>query len=258
MPGSNATRLLQALPGLGLILLAGVLLSRVDRTSPPLAMQGAATVSKPAGSHPSSGSGLHVLLAPERDAGLFAQMIAGDRAWIPRAEVIPGVGTRYVYKKLADQPPLTLEQIKALLRQPPTFEAEQQAIRGLLQALRASGVRLTLGPPNQQGAAGEWEPATATLRIRPDVPAKGSREFARVLNHEAIHVAQSCSNGSLKARPKPLGLPRSLDPAGLRHLREPIYSKASPSERLLEEEAYANQERFSLGVQLVALHCSSG
>jgi hypothetical protein len=243
MAGSNPNRLLQALPGLGLILLGGVLLGRPQEAALPPTIQ------------PLAADGADFSLTAARDAGLFAQLAAGDRAWIPRAELIPGGGTRYVYKKRADEPPLTVDQIKALLRQPPSFEQEQRAIRLLLDALRASGVRLILGPPNKHGAAGEWEPAQAALRIRPDIPAKGSREFARVLNHEAIHVAQSCSNGSIRAQPKPLGLPRSLDQAALRHLKEPLYTHASATERLLEEEAYANQHRLSLGGQLVEVHC---
>lgn len=245
MPGANPNRLLQALPGVGLILLGGALLSRPQDVALPPKLE----------PEPLVAAGANFSLTPARDAGLFAQLAAGDRAWIPRAEPIPGGGTRYVYKKRADEPPLSLDQIKALLRQPPSFEQEQRSIHRLLAALRASGVRLILGPPNKQGAAGEWEPAQATLRIRPDIPGKGSREFARVLNHEAIHVAQSCSNGSLRAQPKPLGLPRSLDQAARRHLNEPIYRQASPTERVLEEEAYANQHRLSLGGQLVAVHC---
>jgi len=258
MAGSNPKALLQALPGLGLILLGGVLLNRTNEPEPSaLAPAPPSAVSEPLAFRSSSGSSADFSLTPERDAGLFAQLSAGDRAWIPRAEPIPGGGIRYVYKKRADEAPLTVDQIKALLRQPPTFEQEQRSIQMLLDALRVSGVRLILGPPRKQGAAGEWEPAKATLRIRSDIPAKGSREFFRVLNHEAIHVAQSCSNGSLKARPKPLGLPRSLDLTALRHLNEPLYSKASATERVLEEEAYANQHRLSLGGQLVAAHCRS-
>jgi hypothetical protein len=87
------------------------------------------------------------------------------------------------------------------------------------------------------------------------VPAKGSREFARVLNHEAIHVAQSCRGGSLRSRPLPLGLPQQLDAASQRHLADPIYAKASARERTLEAEAYANQDRLSLGLQLLQVHC---
>jgi hypothetical protein len=87
------------------------------------------------------------------------------------------------------------------------------------------------------------------------VPAKGSREFALVLNHEAIHVAQSCRRGLLQLHPQPLGLSRAVDAEARRYLSDPLYAKASPRELALEEEAYANQHRLDLGAQLVQTHC---
>jgi len=198
------------------------------------------------------------VLTPEREQGLFAQLGAGDRAWVPRAEPIPGGGTRYVYQKRPDDQPLTLEQIKALMRDPPTFALERAVIRQLLTQMRHSGVTVLLGPPRKQGAAGEWDPVRGVLRIRPDIPAKGSREFARVLNHEAIHVAQSCRNGALSAHPKLLGLSRQVQGAARRHLQEPLYRNSSALERALEEEAYANQENLQLGVRLITAHCRLG
>ncbi len=263
---TNNRRFVQALQLFGLLLLAGFLLDRLTisspkdadvQTAPPNATAAADSVpvDQSLDAQLASASGGDFSLTPARDPGLFSQLSAGDRAWIPRAEPIPGGGTRYLYKKRSDQPPLSLNQIKALMENPPTFEAEHRLIRSLLETLRTSGVTIILGQPRKQGAAGEWEPAKATLRIRPDIPSKGSREFLRVLNHEAIHVAQSCSNGELKARPKLLGLPRQLDQMALQHLNEAVYSNVSASERLLEEEAYANQERSHLAGQLVGAHC---
>lgn len=132
---------------------------------------------------------------------------------------------------------------------------ERQAIRTLLQQLRLSGVRVVLGPPRQRGAAGEWEPRSAVLRIRPDVPGKGSHHFAVVLNHEAIHVAQSCRRGHLHAAPQPLGLSRQLDQRQRANLAAPIYAGLSSGQRRPEEEAYANQQHLSLGWQLLQAHC---
>jgi hypothetical protein len=242
------------LAGLALALLEG----RSDQALPPVA-----TTPTPAPqetvlleSHQEAlARGNDFALTPAMEPGLFAQLAAGDRAWIPRAERIPGGGVRYLYKKRADEPALTLDQIKDLIRHPPTFDGERNVIRGLLASLRSAGVAVQLAPPRKQGAAGEWEPAKGVLRIRPDIPMKGSREFARVLNHEAIHVAQSCSNGALTARPRSLGLSRDVDGLQLKHLNEPIYANASSEERSLEQEAYANQDNLQLGLQLIAAHC---
>lgn len=233
--------LIRLLP-LALLLAGGAVLSRMadgpDRPA-PTAKLGAADF----------------VLTPEREPGLMAQLGAGDQAWVPRAEPIPGGGTRYVYKKRPDEPPLSLEQIKALMRDPPSFAAERTAIRVLLTQMRQAGVTVLLGPPRKQGAAGEWDPARAVLRIRPDIPAKGSREFARVLNHEAIHIAQSCRRGSLTAQPRLLGLSRLVQGPALHHLQEPLYRNSTALERALEQEAYANQDNLQLGLQLITAHC---
>jgi hypothetical protein len=94
------------------------------------------------------------------------------------------------------------------------------------------------------------------LRIRPDVPGKGSREFARVLNHEAIHVAQSCRGRRwLQERAQLLGLSRQLNAATAQHLNERLYAQASPHQRALEAEAYANQDQLSIGQRLIVAHC---
>ena len=252
---------LSRVAALALLLVAGVALSRL--AEPREALHGAAAPTAKgvlaerfnSQALPSSSD---FVLTPEREPGLFAQLGAGDQAWVPRAEPIPGGGTRYVYQKRPDDQPLTLGQIKALMRDPPRFDAERSAIRHLLTQMRQSGVTVLLGPPRKQGAAGEWDPARGVLRIRPDIPAKGSREFARVLNHEAIHVAQSCRNGALSAHPKLLGLSRQVKGAARRHLQEPLYRNSSALERALEEEAYANQDNLQLGVRLITAQCRLG
>jgi hypothetical protein len=191
-------------------------------------------------------------------AALLARLDQADRQWLPRVERLPDGRNRYVYKRRAGDPALNLEQVKQLLANPPRFDREQAAIRALLTSLEGRGVVVLLAQPRKTAAAGEWNPRRGELRIRPDVPAKGSVEFARVLNHESIHVAQSCRGGSLHAQPRPLGLPRQLNAQARRHLAEPLYAKASARERILEEEAYGGQEQLNLGEQLLAAHCRPG
>lgn len=189
------------------------------------------------------------------EVGLMRQLQAADQAWIPQAIPLPGGGTRYVYKRRAGEPPLTVPEIRQLMRFPPQFEQEQLMIRAALAELRRAGVRVLLAEPRRRGAAGEWEPRRALLRVRPDVAAKGSREFARVLNHEAIHVAQSCRAGGLRRSPQLIGLSRDLSAQELRHLHAPLYAAITPRERDLEAEAYAQQDQLGLGQQLVASYC---
>ena len=194
-------------------------------------------------------------LLPEQEAALLQQLATADRQWLPRAETLPSGAVRYHYRRRANEPKLSVAELRALIANPPSFWAERLAIGELLTVLAKAGVRLELSQPRKPGAAGEWDPAARTMRIQPRVVAKGSVEFARVLNHEAIHVAQSCSNRGLRSRPRPLGLPSAVPDHLTGVLNESVYSKASEQERQLEREAYANQTRLSLGAQLVRRHC---
>lgn len=191
-------------------------------------------------------------------AALLTRLAEADRQWIPTREILPHGGVRYHYKRRAGDPELGIGQIRELIANPPTFGREQAAIRALLSRLLHVGVVVQLTEPRKQGAAAEWDPAQRTIRIRPRVVGKGSREFAKVLNHEAIHVAQSCFGGRLQGSPRPLGLNDALPPTLASVLNEPLYQEASALERRLEREAYAHQDRLELGVRLVERHCLTG
>ncbi|MEA5423194.1 hypothetical protein [Synechococcus sp. CCY9202] len=196
-------------------------------------------------------------LTPSHEPLLFRQLDQGDQRGRPRITPIPGPGggVAITYLKEPGEAPLTASQLRRLVANPPQYDRERAVITALLQTLRRVGVTLVLGPPRKSGALAEWEPKTAVLRIRPDAANRGSRSFARMLNHEAIHVAQSCSTGQLRAMPKPLGLPKPTSAVLDRQLSHPVYAKASPSERIVEQEAYANHNQLDLSLQLLRRHC---
>lgn len=194
-------------------------------------------------------------LPARQESALLQQLAVADRQWLPRAETLPSGAVRYHYRRRANEPKLSVAELRALIANPPNFGAERLAIGELLRVLAKAGVRLELGKPRRAGAAGEWDPAARTIRIQPRVVSRGSVEFFLVLNHEAIHVAQSCSNRGLRSSPRPLGLPTALPSDLMGVLSESVYSKATALERQLEREAYANQSRIALGAQLVLRHC---
>ncbi|EDY39022.1 conserved hypothetical protein [Cyanobium sp. PCC 7001] len=189
------------------------------------------------------------------EASLLRELEVADAAWIPRAERLPDGRTRYHYQRRVGEPQLSLAEIRRRIADPPRFHSEQAAISQLIGVLGQAGVRIQLAQPRKSGAAAEWDPGARTLRIKPKVMASGSSEFAQVLNHEAIHVAQSCSRGNVRAAPRLLGLNTSLPPHLNRVLAEAVYASASPEVKLLEREAYANQHQLDLGARLVRQHC---
>ena len=187
---------------------------------------------------------------------LMDRLAEGDLSWVPTAEPVNGQGIRYHYRRRLGEAPLSIAQIQARMANPPSFEEERQSLLVLLQELQRVGVALEVAPTRKEGAAGEWDHAERTVRLQPLVVEKGSQDFLQVLNHEAIHVAQSCAGGGLRSRPVPLGLDTTMAPELAQQLKAVLYKGAPPLERQLEREAYANQHRFDLGAELVRQHCS--
>jgi hypothetical protein len=132
---------------------------------------------------------------------------------------------------------------------------ERQSISHLWQVLEAKGVKIRLIKPKKIGAAGEWDAKEKAIRIKPGVLDQGSKEFARVLNHEAIHVAQSCKGGSIVGSPQVIGLSNKLSPGLELILQQPPYRDAPLQIKSLEMEAFSNQVDLSLGPSLLEAYC---
>lgn len=186
---------------------------------------------------------------------LVDRLSEADNSWIPTTEILPGGAIRYQYRRRLGEPELSIAELRQRIVNPPDHSEERLAISDLLQALQRAGVAVEVTQPRKQGAAGEWDHAVRTIRIQPSVLEKGTVEFARVLNHESIHVAQSCAGGGIRARPRPLGLDLAMHPELAEQLRDPMYTGIASEEKGLEREAYANQHRLQLGAALVQRHC---
>ncbi len=189
------------------------------------------------------------------EGGLLENLKEADRQWIPTAEPLAGGGIRFLYRRRAGEPELSVDELQALIDSPPDHGEKRLAIAELLGVLEEAGVQVQLAEPRKTGAAGEWDHAVRTLRIKPAVVDKGTVDFAQVLNHEAIHVAQSCAAGGLRSVPRTLGLSQEVPPELKLHLDDPLYAGASDWEKALEREAYANQRLLELGTTLVRTHC---
>ena len=245
----------------GVALLAGTLLLGVGIAALPEAIEGMTSVATSVPSLSRAVARLDPPPAPERrplallQSDLEERLAAADLAWIPTSEPLPGGGIRYQFRRRLGEPEPTLEQLKAMIVNPPDYSVERQAIGTLLRELERVGVAIDLEATRKPGAAGEWDHAERTMRLQPQVLEKGTVEFLRVLNHEAIHVAQSCAGGGLRARPRPLGLSKAMHPEMETQLQDPMYASSTLEERELEREAYANQNQIHLGATLLRRHC---
>jgi hypothetical protein len=188
---------------------------------------------------------------------LLTKLEKADQQWRPQEEILADGSIRYLYKRREGEPDLTVAELQRLVESPPTFVQEREEIRGLLQALRNAGAKVLIEPTLKKGAAAEWDHSATTLRIQPKIIDKGSVDFLRVLSHEAIHVAQSCKAGSLQAKPEALGINVAGSSSILAKLNDPVYSKASQWEQLLEKEAYAAQDYPSIAAYHLNQECLS-
>ena len=191
-----------------------------------------------------------------QESALLEQLAKADQKWLPSAELLANGAIRYTYRRRAGEPALSIGQLRALLASPPGYRAERQAIVNLLAALKSVGIRVVVTAPRRPAAVGEWDPLLRTIYIQPQVVARGSVGFAQVLNHEAIHGAQSCRGGPWPLAAKPLGLATTMPASLAAVLQEPLYRQASALERQLEREAYANQALLHLGPELLRRYCA--
>ncbi len=186
---------------------------------------------------------------------LLRRLEESDREGLPRTRRLPDGRVQVTARRLPGDPPLTLAAAEEILRNPPRWERERAAIRSLLARLRRLGVTVTFETLVAPEATGQWDPQRRRLSLRPDLPDQGSRLFALVLNHEAIHVAQSCAAGGLNRLPRPLGLGGRPAAAELKLLAHPIYRDRSSAVQAVETEAFAHQADLSLGLSLLDRHC---
>ena len=103
-------------------------------------------------------------------------------------------------------------------------------------------------------AAGLWVPDEGAVMLLIDDFSYQS--YLETLKHEAIHMAQSCSNFGLKAESVPIGL--KITNAGMRELKEFKYTNPDYYNSQIEREAYSHQSRpNSFIVDLLDRHCGS-
>jgi hypothetical protein len=236
-----------------LIVVAGVVVARHERSQTPAPVSPA--FQPPPEPFQAQRLAENLELGPNNQALVLKTLRHNDQQWLPKLERMPDGTVRYSYKRRRGEPAKTLDQLKAMTKSPPRHEQEQRAIQRLLYELNRSGATLVIAPPKQASAAGEWNPRRGELRIRQSVVERGTVEFTKVLNHEAIHTAQSCAGGSIRSRPKPLGLSRDISRQAMRQLNKALYGEITTQQRILEEEAYANQSNLSIGGDLLVEHC---
>jgi predicted SprT family Zn-dependent metalloprotease len=161
----------------------------------------------------------------------------------------------YRYYRKEGEVAKTAKELDEQVRNGREFWASQQKLAQLLTSLTDLNVLVVVGEPRLKGAAGEWDPSSQTIRIAPSALSQGSEAVRKILNHEAIHVAQSCHNGGINYKPKSLNV--ELSPAKIyrRQLGSDIYSQIGEKTKLIETEAYSYEYSTKAARHFLAERC---
>ena len=183
-------------------------------------------------------------------------MDRGDNKIRPQV-IIDDLGTkRYRYIATKGEKSKTREQVERDAEEiEKTISTSRKRTKNLLKMLRDVGVTVAIGNPGKAGAAAVWSPRIQTIKISREKMEEGSQAVLRVLNHEGIHVAQSCKNGGINYKPIPLGLKLSPTEIYKTQIGSKIYEKSSKKVKKLEKEAYSYEFSNQATIYLLKKEC---
>ena len=178
-----------------------------------------------------------------------------DTNLIPKLKIDSKGNSFYSYKKNQFSKNLSLIEIKELINNPPVFENERLFIENIIYFLHKLGIKVIVKNFKNSKIAGEWDYKNKIIKLNLNIIEGGTRIFTTVLNHEVIHIAQSCMNGSISSSPKKIGLKLNLDKEKNYLLSSKIYKNKSKKILIFEKEAYSYQDDFNLGLKLIKKYC---
>ena len=197
-----------------------------------------------------------VILDKSFESTLFRHLSKGDEKLIPRKNFNEDGSVTYTYRRNKFSPKMSPDQLERLINSPIDYSKYKEYILKTLVKLRELQIKVIIPRrASDNSQAGYWMPEKKTINIEFEVIRGGTINFAKVLNHELIHVVQSCKSGSYKSKPKLIGLKTNLTKEHRYHLKSDIYKNFTDHERRLEIEAYSNQSKFKLGLFLLDKYC---
>ena len=131
----------------------------------------------------------------------------------------------------------------------------EKSVEQIIQRLQLLQVSVVVLEPDQALARGEWNYRRREIRLHPLLLKSGLNAFSKTLNHEVIHVVQSCSGGKVTGYPRPIGLPSNPSKAVQEKLMKPPYVDQSPTVLELEMEAFMHQNRSDLVSEMLVQFC---
>lgn len=131
----------------------------------------------------------------------------------------------------------------------------ETSIASQVNTLESLGIQVVVGDPSIDGASAEWDSSSRTMTISEGTMQQGTAAVLQAMNHEAVHVAQSCKAGGVGAAGTALGIGTSGEAA--QALQHETYSGISPEEQQMELEAYTLTNQAGAGVAAAVQHCDA-
>lgn len=128
-------------------------------------------------------------------------------------------------------------------------------IASQVNTLEGLGIEIVVGIPSIDGASAEWNAGSRTMTISRATMQQGSSAVLQAMNHEAVHIAQSCKAGGVGTAGTPLGVGTSGGAA--QALQHDVYKGVSEAEKQMELEAYTLTNKAGAGINAAVEHCST-
>ena len=177
-----------------------------------------------------------------------------DKINSPKMITNPDSSKSIIYKKQFPEGTITKELI-FLIKNPRNFYKEQNFVEESLKFLNSLGISVFLLELNNEKGSAYWLPEKQIIKIDSKTLNAGTLTFAKILNHEMIHVAQSCKGGSINSFPKLIGLNEKLNEEKNYLLSSEVYKNLPKSQISLEKEAYSYQDNLTAGKYLINKFC---
>ena len=178
-----------------------------------------------------------------------------DKRNSPKIITNPDSSKSIIYKKSNFQKELSQKELIYLIKNPRNFYQEQNFVEEALKFLNQLGISVFLLELNDKKGSAYWLPEKKIIKIDRKSLNAGTLTFAKILNHEMIHVAQSCKGGSIKSFPKLIGLNEKLNEEKNYLLSSNVYRNLPKSQISIEKEAYSYQDNLAAGKYLINKFC---
>tara|TARA_E500000331_G_scaffold116412_1_gene113672 strand:- start:340 stop:1047 length:708 start_codon:yes stop_codon:yes gene_type:complete len=195
-----------------------------------------------------------ILITKDFERTLFSLLERADHQKKPKKYIRDDGSIYYKYKSNRFKPKLSVNEIKKMISKKQDFSYQRNYIRLILRYARNMNIDIVLSNDKSESSA-LWFPSEDLVKINTNIIEHGTKGFAEILNHEVIHIAQSCNSINSTSQPKLLNIETKITKENMFNFNNDIYKYLSPYNKKLEREAYSNQSNLKLGLALIEKYC---